>query len=109
MQTAIAPPLDEERKLRVFHDIEDADLLPGELDAIGANAVTGSSLAAQTLLDDGNVINGDNPAHPAAALVGTLLNGATEGCLVGGGVVERRDNLDVAPTGERKNEVAGAE
>ena len=39
----------------------------------------------------------------------SLFSSNSAGIAVGGGVVERRDNLDVAPTGERKNEVAGAE
>jgi len=109
MLSAIAAPLDEERELRILHDIENADLLPRQLETVGTNAMAGARLSPKSLLDDGDIVDGDDPAHPAAALAGALLHGAAEGRLVGGRVIECRHDLDVAAAGQGENEVSGAE
>ena len=80
-----------------------------EIEAPVPHVDTSVRLAAEPGLERGDVIDGDDPAHPAAALVGALLNRATEGCLVGRGMVEGGHDLDVAPSGEGQNEIARAE
>jgi hypothetical protein len=65
--------------------------------------------AAQALLDGGDVIDGDDPSQPAAALVRATTDGATERRLVGCRVVKCRHDLDIDAVREREGEVTGAE
>ena len=102
-------PLDEERELRVGDQAVDADLLPPELGAVGAVPVAGDRGAAEALLDGRDVRDRDDPAEPAAAERGAGPHGLAERRLVGGGVVEALDDLEVGRVGERKDHVARAE
>ena len=102
-------PLDEERQLRVGDQAVDADLLPAQLGAVGAVAVAVGGLAAEPLLDDGDVVDRDDPAEPAAAERGAGAHRLAERRLVGGGVVEHLDDLEVGVAGQRQDHVAGAE
>lgn len=102
-------PLDEERQLRVREQPVDADLLPDELGAVGAVAVALDRLTAQARLDGSDVVDGDDPAHPAAAERRACAHGLAEGSLVGGGVVKDLHDLHVGVTGQRQGDVAGAE
>ena len=56
-----------------------------------------------------DVVDGDDPAEPAAAERGAGAHGLAEGRLVGGGVVEHLDDLEVGAVGQRQDRVAGAE
>ena len=102
-------PLDEERQLRVGDQAVDADLLPAQLGAVGAVAVAGRRLATEPRLDDGDVVDGDDPAEPAAAERGAGAHGLAERRLVGRRVVEHLDDLEVGVVGERQDHVAGPE
>ena len=104
-----AIPVHEEGNFRPVQRIEDADLLPTEFDAVGTDPFPAGCLASEALLDWADVIDGENPAEPSAAMLGPTMNGLAEGSLQGCGVVERADNLDVAAASQRKNEIAGAE
>ena len=77
--------------------------------AVGGEAAALDRGAAEALLDGGEVVDGHDPAEPAAAVRGTGPDGLAEGRLVGGGVVEHLDDLEVATAGEREDPVAGAE
>ena len=102
-------PLDEERQLRVGDQAVDADLLPGQLGAVGAVAVAVGGLAPEPVLDDGDVIDGDDPAQPSAAECGTGPDRLSERRLVGRGMVQDLDDLEVGAVGQRQDHVAGAE
>ena len=66
-------------------------------------------LAAEALLDDGDVVDRDDPAEPAAAEGGAGAHGLAERRLVGRRVVEHLDDLEVGVVGQRQDHVAGAE
>ena len=100
---------DEERQLRVGDQAVDADLLPEQLGAVGAVPVAVGGLAAEPLLDHGDVVDRDDPAEPAAAEGGAGAHGLAERRLVGRGVVEHLDDLEVGVVGQRQDHVAGAE
>jgi len=109
VQVGSAVPRNEEWQLRVVHQIQHADLPPGELLAIGANAMPGTGSTAKARLHGRHVRHAEHPAEPAAALGGPLLDGAPEGCLLCSGMVQSGDDLDVAPTGQGEDEVPGPE
>src|SRR4051812_26518454 len=75
-------PLDEERQLRVGDQAVDADLLPLEVLAVGAVSVALRGLAAQALLDDRDVVDGDDPAEPTATESGAGAHRLAERGLV---------------------------
>ena len=85
-------PLDEERQLRVGDQAVDADLLPAQLGAVGAVPVAVDGLAAEPLLDRGDVVDRDDPAEPAAAerRSGRARPGRTAPCRRPGGRAPRR-------------------
>ncbi len=66
-------------------------------------------LATESLLDLGDVVDGDDPAEPAAAGLGGRTDGLTEGRLVGRRVVEHLDDLEVVVLGQGEDHVARAE
>ena len=66
-------------------------------------------LATQPGLDLGDVVDGDDPAEPAAAEGGAGAHGLAERGLVAGRVVEDLDDLHVDAAGQRQDHVAGAE
>ena len=109
MVLGVVLPLHEERQLRVGLQALDADLLPAQLVAVGPVAVALHGLTAETLLERGDVGDGDHPAEPAAAELRARAHGLAERGLVGGGVVEALDHLDVGACAERQHHVAGAE
>ena len=88
-------PLHEERQLRVGLQPLDADLLPAQLEAVGPVPVALHGLAAEPGLDRGDVVDGDDPAEPAAAERGAGAHRLAERRLVGGRVVEHLDDLEV--------------
>ena len=102
-------PLDEERQLRVGLQALDADLLPAQLVTVGTVPVARHGLAAQPPLERGDVVDRDDPAQPPAAELGAGADGLAERRLVGGGVVEDLDHLEVGAGGQRQHHVAGAE
>ena len=102
-------PLDEERQLRVGLQALDAQLLPEQLDAVGAVPVALDRLAAEALLEGRDVVDRDDPAEPAAAELGAGAHGLAERGLVRGGVVEDLDDLEVGALGQGQDRVAGAE
>ena len=102
-------PLDEVGQLGVGLQALDAQLLPAQLDTVGAVPVAQDGLAAQAGLDLGDVVDLDDPAEPAAAGLGAGPDGLPEGRLVTGGVVEHLDDLDVPLVGERQDDVARPE
>ena len=99
----------EKGNLRPVQRVEDADLLPTQFDTIGTNTFPASCLPSEPLLDRADVVDGQNPTEPSAAMLGPAMNRLAEGSLQCGGVVERADNLDVAAASQRKNEIAGPE
>ena len=109
VQRGRARPLDEERQRRVVEQVEHADLAPGQVDAVGAAAVTVDGGPAEPRLDRGDVVDGDHPGQPAATGLGARLDRLAERRLVGGRVVQRRDDLEVDTVRQREHEVAGAE
>ena len=56
-----------------------------------------------------DVVDGDDPAEPAAAELGAGAHGLAEGRLVRRRVVEHLDDLEVGAVGQRQDHVAGAE
>src|SRR5512139_4327614 len=102
-------PLDEERQLRVGLEALHAELAPLELHAVGTVPVAQDRLSAEALLVRRDVLDGDDPAHPAAAALGAGPDGLAERRLVGGGVVEYLDDLEVRACTERQDHVARAE
>ncbi len=102
-------PLHEERQLGVGDQAVDADLLPEQLGAVGAVPVALGRGPAEPLLDDGDVVDRDHPAEPATAEGGAGAHGLAERRLVGRGVVEHLDDLEVGAVGQRHDHVAGAE
>ena len=84
-------------------------MLPTQFDAVGTDTFPWRCLPSKPLLDWADVIDGENPTQPSAAMLGPAMNGLAKGSLQCGGVVERADNLDVAAADQRKNEIAGAE
>jgi hypothetical protein len=105
----VAVPLHEERHLRVLGHVVDADLPPMEVEAVRAPAVPVCGGPAQALLEHGDVRHRDHPRQPTAARLGARLHSTPERCTLGGRMVERADDLEVAPVSERQDEVAGAE
>ena len=101
-------PLDEERKLRVSHQALDTDLAPLEVTTIGEGTVTGHRLTLEALLVGGEIVDGDGPPHPSAALFLTCAHGLAEDGLLGCGVVQHLHNLDVTRPDQRQNAVAGS-
>ena len=80
-----------------------------QLRAVGAVPVAVGGLAAEPLLDDGDVVDRDDPAEPAAAEGGAGPHGLAERRLVGRRVVEHLDDLEVGVVRQRQDHVAGAE
>ena len=78
-----------------------------QLDAVGAVPVAGGGLAPRRRLDRGDVVDGDDPAEPAAAERGAGAHGLAERRLVGRGVVEHLDDLEVGVAGERAASCCG--
>ena len=76
-------PLHEERQLRVALQALDAELLPEQLHPVGAVPVALDGVAAQALLVGRDVVDGDDPAQPAATEGGAGADGLTERRLVG--------------------------
>ena len=86
-----------------------AELLPEQLDAVGAVPVAVDGLAAEACLVRRDVVDRDDPAQPAAAELGAGAHRLAEGGLVGCRVVEHLDDLEVRAVGQREDRVAGAE
>ena len=80
-----------------------------QFEAVGTDTFSRRCLPSEPLLDWADVIYGQNPTEPSAAMLGSAMNGLAEGSLQSCGVVERTDDLDLAAAGQRENEVAGAE
>ena len=104
-----ALPLHEERQLRVGDQAVDADLPPLQLGPVGAVPVAGRRLTAEASLDLGDVVDRDDPPEPAATQGGAGADGLAERRLVGGGMVENLDDLEVGRVGQREDHVASAE
>lgn len=102
-------PLEEVGQLRVLQQFQQADLLPPQVEPVGADTVALGRGAAEAGLDRGDVVDGDHPTEPAAALGGAARDRLAEGCAVGGGVVECGDDLDLGAAAQRENEITGAE
>ncbi len=102
-------PLDEERQLGIGLKSLDTDLPPPKLDPVRAVPAADHRLTLETLLDQGDVIDGDDPAEPTPARLRTRPYGLTEGRLVGRRVVEHLDQLHVLAARQRQHHVAGAE
>jgi hypothetical protein len=66
-------------------------------------------LAAKPFLERGEVVDRNDPAHPAAAGFGACAHGLAEGRLDRGGVVKDLDNLHILAVDQRKNHVPGPE
>src|SRR5688572_7089613 len=77
--------------------------------AVRAVPVAVDGAAAEAVLQRCDVVDGHDPAEPAAAELGARTHGLAERRLVGRGVVEDLDELEVGAVGERKDPVAGAE
>jgi len=101
----ILRPVHEVGQLWIVDQIENTDLLPGEFHTIRAHTSASNSLATEALLNQGEVVHGNNPAEPTATRIGPLLDGASERSLVGCGVVESCHDLDVAVALQREDEV----
>src|SRR6476659_10910629 len=86
-------PLDEERQLRVGLESLDADLAPAQLEAVRSVPVALHGLATEPGLDLGDVVDGNDPAQPAAAERGAGAHRLAERRLGGGRVVEHLDDL----------------
>jgi hypothetical protein len=104
-----ADPFNEEGKLRVLENVQNTDLLPCKLEAIGAHAPTDAGFTAKPSLKRTHIINRDNPAHPASAILSAASDSSAKGRLLGRGMVEGRDDLDVAASGKGENKIARTE
>ena len=96
-------------QLRVGLQAPDAELLPEELGAVGAVPVAVDGLAAEARLVRSDVVDRDHPAEPTATEQRAGAHGLAERGLVGGGMVEDLDDLEVGVVGQRQDRVAGAE
>ncbi|GMA21219.1 hypothetical protein GCM10025862_32400 [Arsenicicoccus piscis] len=102
-------PLHEVGQLRVVDQTLHADLAPGVGDAVGASPVARHARSSEPGLGAGEVVDRDDPAEPAAALLGAVAHRLAEGRLVRRRVVEHLDDLDVEVLGQGQDHVAGAE
>lgn len=102
-------PLEEVGQLWVGHQALDADLFPFQSATVGELAGAGHCGASQPLLEGGEVGHRNHPAKPATAELLTGTHRLPVDRLVGGGMVEHLDDLQVATIGEWKNVVPGAE
>ena len=101
---------DEERQLGVGDQAVDADLLPAAARCRrGDGGCPATASRPSRCLDGRDVVDRDDPAEPAAAEGGAGAHGLAERCLVGGGVVEDLDDLEVGVVGQRQDHVAGPE
>ncbi|MPM83675.1 hypothetical protein SDC9_130744 [bioreactor metagenome] len=104
-----AHPVDEERQLGIGQQALDAQLTPLELAPVGEPAGADGRLPAELRLVGGEVVDGHRPGHPAAARLGAGADDLSERRLLGGGMVQDLDDLDVTVLGERDEAVAGTE
>src|SRR5919106_5155595 len=102
-------PADEERQLGVGHQPHDADLLPEQLEPVRTLTVALYRRPAQPCLHSGQVVDGDDPAEPPAASLGTRPDGLAERNLVRHRVVQHVDDLEVMATRQRQHAVPGSE
>ncbi len=103
-----AVPTDEEWHLRGVHRVQHAELVPAQLDAVGTYSVPASGGASEALLDCGDVVHGQNPTQPPAAVLGALVNSSPEGRLLGRRMVESAHHFDIRTTGDGQDEVSGS-
>mgnify|MGYP007037082072 FL=1 len=109
MHRVIGDELHKEWQLRVGLQTLDTKLLPQQFRAVTEFAIAIDRFAAKALLVWRDVVNSDNPTHPAAAKFGASAHGLPERSLVGCGMVEDFDDLKIGVVGERKDPVASAE
>ena len=60
----------EEGNFRAIQRVQDADLLPRQFDPVGTDAFPWRCLPSKPLLDWADVIDGEHPAEPSAAMLG---------------------------------------
>ena len=104
-----AVPVDEEGHLRCCHGVQYSELHPAQFDAVGSNPTSAGRRAPQSFLYRSDVVDGEHPAEPAAAVLSSLVDSTAEGCLLGGRVIECTHNLDVGAIRQRQDEIASSE
>ena len=76
---------------------------------VGESTLTGHRLALKALLIRSEIVDGDGPPHPAAALLLACTHCLSEDRFFCGWVIEDLHNLDVTRAGQRQDAIAGAE
>src|SRR5262249_32232253 len=87
----------------------DPDLLPAQIEAVGAAAVALHGAATEPRLDRGDVVDAHRPAEPSAAGVGAGTYGLAERRLASSRVIEHLDRLEGAAVLEWQDDVARSE
>src|SRR3954469_14726409 len=95
----VALPLDEERQLRILRYVVDADLPPQQIEAVRTTPMPVRGGAAEPVPGRPDVLDSHCPGEPPATGGRTSLYCASERCTVDRGMVQRRDDLQVAPLG----------
>jgi hypothetical protein len=106
MISSITEPLNKEGNLWIFHHIFDSQLLPRQVNAIRSMTHTVNGRTTQALFHWLNIINGQDPGHPSATALCTMLHGLTKRCSVCCWVIQRRDYFEIRPAGQWQNKVA---
>jgi sugar phosphate isomerase/epimerase len=105
----IGAPLDEVGQLGVGHQTAHAELLPLQEAPVGEMSRPVNRLPVQTLLEIAQVIDRNDPAHPAATHFGAGSDCLAEGGLLRSRVLKHLDYLQITAIGQRENAVLGAE
>ena len=104
-----AVPVDEERNLGPIEGVQDANLLPAQLDTVRPDSPSPSGVTSQALFDGLDVVDCQNPAQPAPAFFGASVHCLPKRSLQGRRVIERADDLHVRTPSKGQREVASAE
>ena len=104
-----AQPLQGERQLRVDGEVGAAELLPAQVETVGATAMADDCRPAEACFERREVLDPNRPTEPAAAGLRARLHRMAERRRVDRRMVEHADHLDVDVVAQRQNEVACAE
>src|SRR5699024_2669238 len=102
-------PWDAARKLWVGLRSLSSDLAPPKIESVGSPAVTGHRVPADPSFYRFHVVDGYHPAEPSAAGFGAGTYRLAEGNLIGRGMIEHFDDLQVLMVLQREDHISSAE